>query len=133
MNRGEVTTTENGQRYFITKGYKTATSQQGAKIGKKLDFSYSGIWSAILMNNPEVTEAKMDDLIAAGKGIISDKSQNFISNKKVNMDVKPFEVEDEDGNVTTEFEVASGVFQKIFVLTNLNFIDHDINVDEEQD
>lgn len=133
VNRGAVETEKNSDRYFITKGYTSSTGgQAGAKIGKKLDFSYSGIWAAILMNKPEVTECKTDDLLALGLGTISDKSENFISNKKVIMDVRPFEVEGEDG-IVTEFEVAPGVTQKIYILTNLNFVDHDIKVNDEDD
>lgn len=132
VNRGAVETTSNADRYFITKGYTSSNAQAGAKIGKKLDFSYSGIWAAMLMNKPEVTECKTDDLLALGLGTISDKSENFISNKKVVMDVRPFEVEGEDG-VVNEFEVAPGVTQKIYILTNLNFVDHDIKVNDEDE
>lgn len=134
VNRGSVDTTDHNQRYFVTKGYKTSTGDQaGAKLGKKLDFSYSGIWAAILIDEPETTEAKADDLKALGKGDFSEKSQNFISNKKVIMSVKPFEVEDADGNVITEHEIAPGIVQKVYVLTDLEFVDHDAKAELTED
>lgn len=131
-NLGGVATEDNNDRYFITKGYENAKGvMQGAKLGAHLDFSYSSIWGAIINNDPAVTEIKPEDLIKSGKAVKLAKSGNVISLKKVEMDVKPYAEEDGDETVT-EFEIEPGVIQPIFLLTNLNFIDHDTKADVEE-
>jgi hypothetical protein len=133
MNRDGITDGDNNQRYFITKGFMENKSQAGAKLGKKLDFSYSGIWSGMLMDKGDVTECKMEDLLAADKVVVIEKSGNYISKQKLIMDVKPFVIEKEDGTNQEEFEVATGIFQKIYILTNLTFVNHNIEDIEDSE
>ncbi len=81
----DVSTQED--RFFITKSFKHGGVDAGAKIGNNATFSYSGIYSGILMNSIDVKECNAADLVRAGKGIIREESGNFIAGNKIKMEV----------------------------------------------
>ena len=128
VNRGEVTTEDSNSRWYITAGWDKGKGQmEGAKIGKGGSFSYSGIYSAIQMNKPDIAEATVRDLVGAGKGIIRQTesgADSFIATQKVQFKVEKLAEEDADGNLVTDFEVAKGVFQKVYALTEMEVIPH---------
>lgn len=129
VNRGKVTTEDHNARYFITPGWKNKDNQYcGAKISKQGVFSYAGIYSAIQMDDPQIDEATVKDMVDNGKGILREtkgKNESFIATQKVSFKVEELTEKDEEGNDITEFEVAAGVFQKVYALTAYTIIPHD--------
>lgn len=116
------------KRFYIgvaPEGFKNA-----AVVGDTNAFSYSGIWSAMLMNDPEVTEASTADMVRNGLGILRGKAgKNYVGTKKVVWEVVPFVQENSDGTTTELFpltpemeEAGEGV--KIYSLINPEFADH---------
>ena len=93
------------ERFFLAiapEGYEAA-----AKLGDTNAFSYSGVWSAVIMNDPELTEASTADLVRAEKAILrGDKGKNFVGLQTVRMEVVPYTEEDEDGKVISNFVIA---------------------------
>ena len=136
VNRGEKTTDDHNERWFLTAGWdKGKGNLEGAKIGKNGSFSYAGIYSAMLMDNPEIAEAKPADMVNAGLGIYRDaeKKEGFIANRKVYFKVERLAEEGTDGELITEFEVASGVKQAVFALTGYEVAPHTPRAGEEED
>lgn len=129
-NRGEVATTNPNERWYLTAGWNKGKGQmEGAKIGKGGGFSYAGIYSAMQMNEPEISEASVKDMVAAGKGILrttaSDKDA-FIATHKVTFKVEKLVEQGENGEPDiTEFPVAEGISQKVYCLTEMDVTDHD--------
>lgn len=128
VNRGEVTTTDPNSRFYLTKGWDKGKGQtEGAKIGKGGAFSYAGIYSAIQMNQPDIAEATVKDLVAAGKGIIritESGAEAFIATQKVHFKVEKLVEETAEGELVSEFEVTKGVFQKVYALTEMDIVEH---------
>ena len=133
VNRGEVTTTDPNQRWYLTPGYDKGKGQmEGAKIGKGGSFSYAGIYSAIQMNKPEISEASVKDMVEAGIGITrttgtpQDPKEAFIATQKVSFKVvrlsAPSEVEGEPD--ITEFPVANGILQPVYALIDMDVTEH---------
>ena len=136
VNRGEVTTQDSNARWFLTAGWdKGKGNFEGAKIGKNGSFSYAGIYSAMQMNKPDIAEAKPTDMVAAGLGIFRDeaKKEGFIATQKVNFKVERLAEEDADGNLITDFEVAPGIKQPVYCLTELEVVAHTPRSAEEEE
>ena len=128
-------------RFFITPGFKVGDEICGAKLSKNNSFSYSRIWSAMLVGKQNVTEAKPTELVKMGlvelrEGVkevdVKDEEGNVIGTKSVNtttyiaLKKMFFEVEQVIGeNGETEFEVAENVFQPVYRLTNMISKKHD--------
>lgn len=131
VNRGEVTTEDPNARWYITKGWDKGKGQmEGAKLGKGGGFSYSGVYSAIQMNEPNISEATVKDMCDAGKGITRETNSGkeaFIATQKVSFKVERLVVagENEGDAEISEFEVATGVTQKVYALTEMDVTDHD--------
>ena len=136
VNRGEKTTEDTNARWFLTAGWdKGKGNFEGAKLGKNGSFSYAGIYSAILMNNPDIAEAKPADMVNAGLGIYRDaeKKEGFIANRKVYFKVERLAEEGPDGELITEFDVAAGIKQPVYVLTEMEVTPHTPRSEEEDD
>lgn len=76
------------ERFFVAKVDDSfeAAGVPTATVGETKSFSYSGIWSAILMNDPMTTEATVGDLVRIGMGILRGKAgKNFVGTKKAAM------------------------------------------------
>lgn len=136
INLGEVATTELNNRWFITKGYKKSEDapMQGAKIGKNGIFSYAGIYGAIQLGLPEVTEASAKDLVAQKKGEFYEtpgEKEAFIAYNKIQYRLERLIETDGEGNVTDVFEVATGVKQPVYALVAREEIPHDRDEKEE--
>ena len=110
---------------------------KGAKIGKGGNFSYAGVYAAIQINRPEVTEGSDQDLVEQGKGRIYEtkgEKQAFVATFKVRYKLERYVIKDEEGNVTAdEFEVAEGVMQPVYALVERTEIEHnsEVGMDEE--
>jgi hypothetical protein len=92
-----------------------------ATIGKTKSYSYSGVWSAIVMRDPLITEATKKDLVRAGLGILRGKNDSYVGLKKVSMELVPY-VEGED----TLFQLAEGTNPvALYSLINAEVHDHD--------
>lgn len=142
LNKGEVVTDDSNARWYVTAGYPKGNGNiEGAKIGKNGSFSYAGIYSAIMMNNPSISEASIKDMAAAGKGIIrvsgegEDTKDIFIATQKVAFKVsrlvQPNPVEGEPD--LTEFEVTTGKYQPVFALTEMDITAHTPRSENEED
>jgi hypothetical protein len=125
MNKGEVVETDCNKRWYLTAGYDNGRGDKtGAKISNTGGFSYAGIYGAMVLNQPDISEASVKDLVDAGKGIFREtpkEKQAFIGLQKVNFKVE--KLVDEAGNDI--FEVAEGVYQKVFALTERTEEEHD--------
>jgi hypothetical protein len=140
VNRGEVTQEDPNARFYLTKGWdKGKGAFEGAKIGKGGGYSYSGVYSAIQMGKPDISEASVKDMVAAGKGVTRETKSGkdaFIATQKVAFKVeKLVQAGEKDGDPDqTEFEVSDGLFQKVYALTEMDIIAHDpreVDVDAE--
>jgi len=129
VNRGERTTDDPNSRWYLTKGWdKGKGAMEGAKIGKGGGFSYSGVYSAIQMNDPDLSEASVKDMVAAGKGILRDTESGkeaFIATQKVNFKVEKLVEKGEGEELIDTFEVAKDVVQKVYALTEMDIVAHD--------
>jgi hypothetical protein len=128
-------------RFFITPGFKVGNEICGAKLGKNSSFSYSKVWSAMLIGKQGVTEAKPTDLVKLGLAElregskivdVKDEDGNVTGQKEVStttyiaLKKMFFEVEQVIGeNGETEFEVADGISQPVYRLTNVISKKHD--------
>lgn len=122
INLGEVMTTDTNKRWHITKGYVDEKgNDKGAKLGKNGAFSYAGIYAAININEPEITEGTDLDLVEKAKGRIYETKgdkEAFVAVNKITYTLERVTVPGEDeGTVIDTFEVAKGVVQPVFVLT----------------
>lgn len=142
MNRGEQVVDDSNARWYLTMGWDKGKGQtEGAKIGRNGSYSYAGIYSAIQMNNPAISEASVKDMVSAGKGITrvtgtaEDPKEAFIATQKVTFKVErlvqPNEVEGEPD--LTEFEVSKGIFQPVYALTEMEIIPHTPRSEGEAD
>lgn len=140
-NRGSVTTGDPNARWYLTAGWdKGKGNFEGAKIGKGGSFSYSGVYSAIQMNDPNIAEASIKDMAAAGKGILREaeadedgkKKLTFIATQKVTFNVKRL-VEGEEGEEITEFDVATGIKQAVYCLTEMEVVAHTPRTEGDDD
>lgn len=133
LNKGERVTENPNERWYLTKGWEKGNGNfEGAKIGKNGSFSYAGIYSAMQMNQPDISEASIKDMVAAGKGITrtsgegKDKKEAFIAIQKVSFKVQRFaqpnEVEGEPD--VTEFPVAKDRTQAVYALTDMDVTEH---------
>lgn len=126
---------EQNERFFICpapEGFDEA-----ALIGDTKAFSYSGVWSAMIMNDPEITEASVDDLVRADVGILRGaKMKNYVGTKIAAGEVIRYTEEDEEGKTVDLFELIEGYpAVPVFRITNIEFKNHDpkSTSDEEGD
>ena len=137
LNRGEVVTENSNERWYITAGWDKGKGQtEGAKLGRGGSFSYSGIYSAIQMNQPDISEASVKDMVAAGKGITratDGGKEAFIATQKVTFKVEKLVQKGEGDEDIQEFEVAPGIYQKVYALTEYETTAHDPRNQSEDD
>lgn len=99
-----------------------------ATVGKTNAFSYSGVWSAMIMNNPELTEASVPDLVRAGMGILRGKNKkNYVGTKNVVGELSQLILQDEDGNDVTRFQLPVDGLPPLalYKVINLEVRDHE--------
>lgn len=138
LNRGEVVTENSNERWYITAGWDKGKGQtEGAKLGRGGAFSYSSIYSAIQMNKPDISEASVKDMVAAGKGITrvnKEGKEAFIATQKVTFKVEKLVQKGEGDEDIQEFEVAPGIYQKVYALTEYEVTEHDPrSISDEED
>lgn len=137
-NKGEVVTQDSNARWLITPGWERNKGYyEGAKIGKGGTFSYAGIYSAIQLNDPAITEGSAKDLVEADKAIFRETgkgNQACIAKQKVAFKLERLaEKDEESGEVQETFEVAPGIFQAVYCMTDLEVIPHDPREADEDD
>lgn len=127
MNKEDI-----DNRFYLTAGYNVGDEVIGAKVGANNSFSYSKVWSAMLVGKKDVTECKPIELVKMGlaelrQGEKDEKDADgnptgrklpttaYIATKKMYFEVKQLIGE----NGETEFEVADGVSQPVYQLTNM--------------
>lgn len=123
-----------GQRLAQDKRFYVGVAPEGYKnaavVGSTNAFSYSGVWSAMLMNDPEVTEASTGDLVRAGLGILRGKEgKNYVGTKKVVWEVVPYTETGENGETISLFPLTAEMAEAgegvaIYSLINPEFEDH---------
>ena len=109
-------------RFAICEGY---LDDKGAPVGAKVaadtgNFSYSVIYGAMLLQDNAVTNITPAALI--DKGLVypkeaGDKSPQYTATKVINTVLEPYA----NGE---EFEVANGVYRKLWLVTNFVENDH---------
>ena len=117
INKARPETTDENERFYITKGWPNGDQVEGAKIGKNGSFSYAGIYGAIQINDPEITMASEEDMVEKGKGRIYETQggkEGFVATNKVRFRLEQYVETDEEGNKITKFPVAEGVVQEVY-------------------
>ena len=128
INKARPETTDENERFYITKGWANGDQVEGAKIGKNGSFSYAGIYGAIQINDPEITMASEEDMVEKGKGRIYETQggkEGFVATNKVRFRLEQYVETDEEGNKITKFPVAEGVVQEVYRLINRTEIEHE--------
>ena len=80
------------------------------------------------MNQPDISEASVKDMVAAGKGITRSNTEGkeaFIATQKVTFKVEKLVQKGEGDEGFQEFEVAPGIYQKVYALTEYEVTAHD--------
>jgi len=109
-------------RFALCEGY---IGDDGAPVGAKVavdtgSFSYSVIYGAMLLQDNAITNITPAALIERGlvyPKAAGDKSPQYTSTKVVNTVLEPYA----NGE---EFEVANGVYRKLWLVTNFTEDDH---------
>jgi len=112
-------------RYYICKGWKTKEGVEGAKIGANNSYSYSGIYTTMLANDIENDSIAPEDLVKTGLMVSLEGTNGprYISTK-----IGTFKMEEyNDGEPV---EVADGVSQVVYVVQLVSFRDHTPRVEE---
>lgn len=136
------------KRFYIAVAPENYTGVT-ATISKQKAFSYSGIWSAILMNDPEICEASVADLVRAKLGILrGEDNKNYVGVKKVHMALTQYTETLEDGATAEYFPLSNEMAEagegvKIYSLSSFEFREHtpkevgeedsDVDVDGTED
>ncbi len=123
------------ERFYLAVDYLIGKEPQGAKLDKKGGFSYSGVYSAMLMNDPEVRMCSFDDLTANGKvqqfvsGEGKDRKVRFISNSKIKMPVEVALDGDGEAFVDVELDADGNKAAALYAITGFTFVPHTPQVD----
>lgn len=132
---------EDDVRFYICKGGQTVGGvDQGSLLSPKGSFSYSVIWGAWLANKLDVKNINQAGLMDLDLIIKSPNAENsYIAKKVCSAKIEP--LLDEDEEVADAMMIFKGdpkakpptedVFADMFVLTGLEFKDHDPQVGEE--
>ena len=119
-------------RFFISKGFMTGKTQQGAKLGKNGGFTFNVAWGAMIIADPEITEITGDQLVDRGLAILREmelkngqKQKGYIALKKGTGTLVPYG----DGEPV---EVADGVSVPMFSITDLEFVEHEPKLGEDE-
>lgn len=135
---GQVTNQED--RYYLVLGYTKNNQEIGAKLNKGGEFSYSGMWGNMLMNDIDIDEVSIRDLVKEGIVVENETPSgktSYISTKKLYMEVVP--MSDEDGKPIEEMAVdfdkdGNEIVTKIWALKDFEFVDHSPQTgDEDED
>lgn len=112
------------ERFFITKGFTVEGEELKGlvTIGKGGNFSHSGIYGAIMSMDSDVVACSVQDLVRWDRGFINDKGR-FVANQKIHMEVKSI----------GDHEVAPGIVQEVFALTNFEVIPFTPNNSSDED
>lgn len=116
-------------RFLITPGYTKAGKEVGALLGKNAEFSYGVVWSAIIMNKPEITEVAPKDLEALELVIRRDTEGgkvSTISNTKISYTVAAIvDAEGIQQFATMDEEEGVEIIVPIFALIDRTEEDHE--------
>lgn len=102
-----------------------------ATVGGQKSYSYSGIWAAILMQDPSITEATVADLVRANMGITrGEGGKSYVGTKKVAMELVQYIELDEENNVVEYFPLTAAMQEanegvKLYSLVNHEVRDHE--------
>lgn len=131
MNQGaepeDLLPTREG-RFYIAKN--DFNDEKRGLIGKTGGFNYTGIWSAILVGQPNVLGKSNNDLKQMGLVIETVSESGFTAvkgTKRFNVEIVPFV--DEKGNDT--FDIGADEKKAIFLLKNFREVEFDYNDEEE--
>lgn len=120
------------QRFYISKGFTTGKTQQGAKIGKNGQFTFNVAWGAMMIADPEITEITGDQLVERGLAILREielkngqKQKGYIALKKGTGTLVPYGDE--------PVEVADGVEVNMYSITDLEFEVHTPKIGSEEE
>lgn len=120
-------------RFYISKGFMTGKTQQGAKLGKNGGFTFNVAWGAAIVNDMEIKEITGDQLVARDLAILREielknggTQKGYIALKKGTGTLVPYG----DGELV---EVADGVEVQLFAITNIEFVDHTPKIGEEEE
>ncbi len=121
-------------RFFITVNNDEHPVKKGL-ISSRGDFAYSVAWGAMLLNQPNISMIKHEEL--EHRGLVSkSKSGSYIASKKIICDIEQFETTDENGEVQNMFQISEiSDPQPVYKFVNVRELDHDTRagVEEEDD
>lgn len=111
------------ERFFIAVNYIPVgeSTVTGGQIGKNGVLSYSRVWSAMMIGDPEITSARPEDLIAMGLAVGRGTKKGCIATQKISFEVS--QLIDEDGNAFHIIE-EGGDAVKLYSLTNSRVMEH---------
>ncbi len=119
----ESLATSFGDRFLIGANLDEHPVKKGL-IDQKGNFTYAVAWGAMMLNQPQITTIKHEELESRGL-VIRTKSGSFVSTKKIICDVERLEIENEDGEVQNLFQISEiSDPQPLFKLTNVREFDH---------
>lgn len=123
--------TDYQQRFYISKGFMTGKTQQGAKIGKNGGFTFNVAWGAMIVADPEIIEITGDQLVDRDLAVLREmilkngtKQKGYIAKKKGTGTLEVY-------NNGEPVEVADGVEVPMFAITNIEFVEHKPEIEEE--
>ena len=117
-------------RFFAAVNYQSAETGEieGGILSKQRVFSYSRVWSAMHINQPDIVAARPEDMIRMGLAVSRGTGKKgCIATQKVAFEVVPFV--DEEGEELHLIE-ENGNPTKLFKLVAATILPHDPNVDE---
>lgn len=122
-------------RFFVAANLDEHPVKKGL-VDSKGNFTYAVAWGAMMLNQPQITTIKHEELESRGL-VTRTKSGSFVSNKKIICDIERLEVEGEDGEVQNMFQLSEiSDPQPVFKFTNVRELDHVLKAgvaDEEND
>jgi hypothetical protein len=111
--------TDQNSRFFICKGFEVNGKEMGATITKGQSFSYSIVYGAMLAQDANEIALTPQQLI--DRGLLYEKdsasTSQYVSTKTAECEL----VAVNDGQPV---EVADGVEEVVYMITNFNFSDH---------
>jgi len=124
-------------RFYISVGFMTGKTQQGAKIGKNGGFTFNVAWGAFMVNDLDIKEITGDQLVARDLAILREMTlkngqtqKSYIAKQKATGTLVPYGV-DEDGK-HQPIEVADGVEVLLYSITDIEFQEHTPRIGEEE-
>jgi hypothetical protein len=131
----EGVTDHANDRFYISAGFLWNKVQQGARLGDGGNFSFNIAWGAMVTEDMEITEITGDQLVARNMAIsreikLKDNKiqKGYIALKKGTATLVPYNVVDSKHEPV---EVVDGVEVLLFSVTDLKFVEHKPQIEEE--